>query len=1181
MRNSTTPIRRHLLLSLVVWCAWLSPTAVGLAQDQDAEIPGLIARYSAGNQQTERIDRDVQFDWQSAAPDSKLPAGAFSAAWRGRLQLRIRGNPSFHLYLAGEAEVRVDGKRVVAGRRETAGWVVGDPVEIEASEPTIEVTYQKVGEQAVVRLFWTADSFPLEPIPAQFLFHTESNQTAELVARGRELYSALRCAACHNELMGESLEKAPALQHRGVRLNSAWLIDWLTHSPQKLPTIRMPDFGFSKEEAALIARALTASKPDEPATLLLNDEQRTEAIRRGKVLFHSVGCLACHTFNDLGTDSPRSGGNLTEIGRKRSFSWIEQWLADPTKVNVDHQMPTFALKEDERRDLALFLTQRKQSNDAPLAPELSDTEKKQARSLMETARCVACHRIDGEWRPLTSKRLFDQPVSDSSKSCLTGAADPAHQRPSFSLSPDDRTALRAFIEPGVGRRSPTSLYAQGELLLRQKGCLNCHDRDGQRGLSSFARQIVQAEPELARQSETMIPPSLTAVGDKLRDDALNSAISGRQDSVRLPWLRVRMPRFDHSQADTDALRKYLHSHDRIPAGFSEAASISKKSDDPDEPAAARHARLRAAGQVLAGTRGFSCTACHKIAGHEPRNVALATRGSDLYLLGRRMRPEYFERWTRSPLRIVPGMEMPAFERPVSGVLKDNLDHQFAALWEVLNDNSTPPKIDTSTIEQSIVVAVGEKPKIVRDVFNIGDPLALVFVPRGFAVGLENGFSALFDLDTMSLSGWWDGGLARQRAAGKSWYWEPFVGPQSTSAKLVKPQEPDLFLVRNGNESEPIKAIQRAGRFGRLIRYNVPPTRKSIRGTPKLSRAVRLEYELSFPSEGQEIQVRVTETWHPIKMNPAKAAVDSNSKDSPAPQAAEQSGNASGNRFVAVTGVPDGFSVRMTRGTGDTNVIIPIASSGNGKSATFSQRYFGSQASSPPAPSSPAGTTEKVISVPGYDGSRLPFPILVMPTAMTFLPDGALAFCTLKGQVYMARDTDGDGVEDKLTLFEEGLAAPYGLIADGNDLIVAQKPDLIRLRDTDGDGQADVREVVASGWGFTEDYHDWTTGIVRDSLGNLYVGTGSDYAKAGRSREQGLWRGKVLRIDRRGTVTPLGHALRYPTGLAINADDQIFVSDNQGVQNPFNEINHLVAGASYGVPSLFEENPNAPTARSRD
>ena len=130
-------------------------------------------------------------------------------------------------------------------------------------------------------------------------------------------------------------------------------------------------------------------------------------------------------------------------------------------------------------------------------------------------------------------------------------------------------------------------------------------------------------------------------------------------------------------------------------------------------------------------------------------------------------------------------------------------------------------------------------------------------------------------------------------------------------------------------------------------------------------------------------------------------------------------------------------------------------------------------------------SDEIASVPGYDGVRLPLDGKIMPTAITWTADGTLAFCSLQGQVYLAKDTDNDGVEDKL-LFEEGLAAPFGLIADGKDLIVSHKPELLRLRDTDGDGRADVREVIATGWGYSDNYHDWTHGIVRDSKGNLYM-----------------------------------------------------------------------------------------------
>ena len=63
--------------------------------------------------------------------------------------------------------------------------------------------------------------------------------------------------------------------------------------------------------------------------------------------------------------------------------------------------------------------------------------------------------------------------------------------------------------------------------------------------------------------------------------------------------------------------------------------------------------------------------------------------------------------------------------------------------------------------------------------------------------------------------------------------------------------------------------------------------------------------------------------------------------------------------------------------------------------------------------------------------------------------------------------------------------------------------------------------------------------------------------------------------RTGRITPIAHALRYPTGLAFDGEGRLFATDNQGDQNPFNELNHIVEGRHYGVPSLYEEDRDAP------
>ncbi|MBI3864671.1 MAG: c-type cytochrome, partial [Planctomycetia bacterium] len=1123
--------------------------------EDDDFIPGLVARYTAEAKTVDRIDRDVQFDWGADSPDVRLPAGPFSATWTGKLLIRTDGRHAYHLYLNGEATIKLNGKTVVSGRRDTPGWIAGELIDIEDSEPKIEIAYRQTGAQALVRLFWSSEKFPTEPIPPQIFFRDAPHRDLDLIVRGGELFDAYRCQACHRGAHDEPAEPTPALAKQGVAVSREWLIDWLVAPHRRQAHARMPEFGFSRDAARAVAEYLAMPAADD-ANRIPEGEQGPEQTRRGEVLFRSIGCLACHTRGNDGSPAILGGGDLTDIARKRSPGWLSRWLKDPEKLNPDHRMPVFKLTDDERRQLALYLTAPRASQEmgsrnqsgGPAAPV---PQPPSAQKLLESARCAACHRVDGMKPNIAGIPTLEQPVKDWAKACTEAAADSKHLRPAFVLNDDDCRAIRAFVDSRAVSRAVESPFARGARLLRQKGCVQCHERDGGRGIATIAGQMGRVDKDLAGQSEALVPPNLSAVGDKLRDDALGLAIAGKQKTNRLPWLRVRMPQFEHKPEEAAALLNHLVSHDRIPAGAPQIEGSAEPAGvDPKD---ARHlAELCKSGQVLAGTRGFSCTACHKIASYEPRNVASATRGSDLYLIGQRMRPEYFVRWTRSPLRVVPGMEMPSFERPVSGILDGKIDQQLAALWEGLNDKSAPPKLDTSTIEQFLTVTPGEQPKIIRDVFNIGDSHAPRFVPRAMVIGFDHGMNLLYDLDAMSLRGWWTGDFARQRASGKSWFWEPATVNQFGPARAA----PDVGLCRAGIEGAPtIIAKRESGRFGRLLKYET-----GLDGSPQSDVAiVRLQYRLVFQLEDGDIELNVKESLSRMRtLWPTRRPTVT--------------------RKVVASNVPSGYELVFASGEsiapgGEHRRIAPekqIAQT----TVTYSAGDAGERSAFLPTPVSPL-QPELITSVPGYDGVRLPFPMSIMPTAITLTADGTLAFCSLKGQVYLAKDTDGDGIEDKLILFEEGLAAPYGLIADGNDLLVAHKPELLRLRDTNGDGRADVREVVADGWGYTEDYHDWTTGIVRDSNGNLYVGTGSDYAKPGRDREKSKWRGKVLRVDKAGRVTPLGHAFRYPTGLAITPDDQIFVSDNQGVQNTFNEINHLVEGASYGVPSLFEENPKAP------
>ena len=1144
-----------------VWfaCFWLGVTGFPFQAGAQDSQPGLIGRYESGPTVVTRHDRQISFAWGEYAPDPRLKTDGFRVTWRGTLITPQPGEFRFPVFAQGRVRLQVDGRLLLDEERMTPGWIAGEPIVLSGEDVPVVLEFTRTAPQATVRLFWSGPGFALEPLPGRSLESPSDENVDDRLPRGAELVEALGCRQCHD--LGARLAEshAPPLTQRGAGLQPGWIEDHLTGTDARAPQSRMPVFGLDPQQGRDIATFLSTTRsielPPAPVT-----EAGDEEVTQGDDLIRSVGCLACHTWQNSGATGGEpgqhdaqpafawGGGSLDRVADKLTPEAIALQLRAPERWHPDHRMPRFDLTEPEVAAIVAALTANK-STSAPAG--VGDPQR--GRALIEQWQCGNCHQLtENETAPIRPVLRPWMPAElNAPQSCLTWQ-EQGPARPRFRLADQDRQAIIEFLQSDRAGEVPVT----GMTLLQRRGCLNCHPRGGTGGLQPVIARLLAGTAGGAARGEGWLPPDLTAVGDKLQDDWLSRAVAGEQPR-RLPWLNVRMPRFRHTDHERQLLVEYFIQHDRIPAdGPGGAAPLL--AEPPAEIAAAEWTR---AGIALGGARGFSCVGCHMVGTYQPRGVALSTRGSDLHRIDQRLRPEYFQRWVKGPIRIVPNMEMPAFVRPAPGVLHEQLDHQLAALWHVLSQPKPPP-FDTSSVEQELQPVAGGPPGVVRDVFQVGDSLQAKLIPRALAVGFESQSHLVFDLDAFALRGWWSGAFARQRASGKSWYWEPSgTGLQVIPAGQDSLQS-DLRLQWPGQA--PLAATLHHGRAGRLRSWHTSPG------------LLQFDYELTFAVEGAEVRVSVAEILQ---------------ADSPAdPRQPFRTIQ----RQFRVRGVPQTVeavvhTVSPSNDGGWNSQDIPLQSA---RGIHIGRMVIRIPFESVTATTSPtvAGGADKVSAetdvtveprveidaVPGFEAVRLPLPPAIMPTAFAFLPDGTLAFTSLKGQVYLVRDTNADGLPDRLILVEEGLAAPFGLLADGNDLLVAHKPELLRLGDFGTDGRARQRTVVADGWGYTDDYHDWTTGIVRDDAGNLYVGLGSDYAKAGRTTDQGRWRGKVLRIGTDGTVAPVGHEFRYPIGLAKNAAGDIFVTDNQGVQNPFNELNHLVDGARYGVPSLFEETHEGPS-----
>ncbi len=183
------------------------------------------------------------------------------------------------------------------------------------------------------------------------------------------------------------------------------------------------------------------------------------------------------------------------------------------------------------------------------------------------------------------------------------------------------------------------------------------------------------------------------------------------------------------------------------------------------------------------------------------------------------------------------------------------------------------------------------------------------------------------------------------------------------------------------------------------------------------------------------------------------------------------------------------------------------------------------------------------------------------TGLDFLPNGDLAFCTARGEVFIrSAPADAPGTAT-YRRFARGLMEPAGLRVFSGEIFVAQKCELTRLRDTDGDGEADYFECVSQGWGFTGNGRQFAVGPVADKEGRLHVlldGRGN--------RWEVPFRGWDARFSRAGKdFEGWASGFRAPGGSGTFGGE-IFVTDNAGPWVPAAKLVHVQESKFQGHPS---------------
>jgi cytochrome c551/c552 len=205
-------------------------------------------------------------------------------------------------------------------------------------------------------------------------------------------------------------------------------------------------------------------------------------------------------------------------------------------------------------------------------------------------------------------------------------------------------------------------------------------------------------------------------------------------------------------------------------------------------------------------------------------------------------------------------------------------------------------------------------------------------------------------------------------------------------------------------------------------------------------------------------------------------------------------------------------------------------------------------------------------------------ILLEVGGVATLPDGRMAVCTRRGDVWLIENAAmANGRNPSFTLYASGLHEALGLVYRDQSLYVAQRGELTRLKDTNGDDRADVYETVYA-WPLSGHYHEYSFGPVLAPDGDFFVtgnvAFGDEEWWRGESRVP--WRGWTMKISADGKMQPWATGMRSPCGLGI-IDGEFFYVDNQGDWIGSGGLVHIPKGSFAGHPAGLRWTglPNSP------
>jgi cytochrome c551/c552 len=332
-----------------------------------------------------------------------------------------------------------------------------------------------------------------------------------------------------------------------LRLKAEWVLAFLENPQAQQPGTLMPDLlhGLPLEEKRATAEALTHYLVSlQPVAPRAAAKAGDGSIEKGRALYHSAGCVACHAPQELPAKEAqdperqsqfaalqKSSVPMGNLPQKYPAAELAYLLREQLATRPSGRMPSCKLNEPEAAALSAYLLREGAKESAPQPAFAVAAEKAQrGRELFTQLNCGACHPLE-----TAARKARPLPLLRARQPSGCVSAKPSPKVPRYEVSDRQRVVLLAALGNQAALEIPLTPAQQVKRTMTTLNCYACHHRDRRGGLDG-SRRVYFTE----FQKEDALPPSLVDVGGMLSVEDIAAVL---REGKRREGFMVRMPQF--------------------------------------------------------------------------------------------------------------------------------------------------------------------------------------------------------------------------------------------------------------------------------------------------------------------------------------------------------------------------------------------------------------------------------------------------------------------------------------------------------------------------------------------------------------------------------------------------------------------------------------------------------------